>query len=171
MRWLLALAALASSALAASPAWPQFGSNNAHLGAATVLASQAGTLRWKTPLGGGIYSSPAIDGSGTLYITSWDFSIYAINAATGRERGDGRAGEMRGIAALAKAVGVDRVASSGQARVRVCAVYPIYMFEGVYVRERMPRALRDVRGSLCSGTVCVPSVSLCLCRACMCICA
>jgi outer membrane protein assembly factor BamB len=38
-----------------------------------------GTTKWEILFEGGIYSSPAIDHDGTIYIGSWDKYIYAIN--------------------------------------------------------------------------------------------
>ncbi|MBA7653130.1 Outer membrane protein assembly factor BamB [subsurface metagenome] len=45
----------------------------------SVFSQTPGTLKWAFLTGGGIYSSPAIDSDGTIYVGSWDNNLYAIN--------------------------------------------------------------------------------------------
>lgn len=39
-----------------------------------------GTLKWKFSTKGAVYSSPAIDSDGNIYVGSWDQSLYALNS-------------------------------------------------------------------------------------------
>jgi outer membrane protein assembly factor BamB len=50
--------------------------------AATPLRAQdPGTLRWSVTTGDSVYSSPAVDGDGTLYAGSYDGKLYALTPA------------------------------------------------------------------------------------------
>ena len=97
MRLLLLAAAVCGPGVVAAYSWPQFGASATHGSLATVTGSQTGAIRWKTPLGGGVYSSPAIDSSGILYVGCWDFSVYALNAATGAWERGGCRGATRAV--------------------------------------------------------------------------
>jgi outer membrane protein assembly factor BamB len=43
------------------------------------------TTRWQFDTSGRVYSSPAVAG-GTVYVGSWDYSLYAVDAATGDQQ-------------------------------------------------------------------------------------
>jgi uncharacterized repeat protein (TIGR01451 family) len=58
--------------------WPMF-HHDLHLtGRSPYLGAQTNNLKWTFTTGGAIYSSPAIDADGTIYIGSQDGSLYAI---------------------------------------------------------------------------------------------
>jgi outer membrane protein assembly factor BamB len=71
----------------------------AHKRTHAVTCAQAGTLAvaylsgWTDVVAtGDVHASPAFD-SGTLYVGSWDSYFYAIDAATGKEKGRFHGGE------------------------------------------------------------------------------
>lgn len=59
--------------------WPMFHHDMRHTGQSEYIGAQIGNLKWKYRTGKDIYSSPAIDSDGTIYIGSYDGYIYAIN--------------------------------------------------------------------------------------------
>ncbi len=61
-------------------AWPMFSHDARHTGHSPY--GKSGTWwkeKWETTIGGLVYSSPAIDKNGTIYIGSYDRYFYAIN--------------------------------------------------------------------------------------------
>jgi outer membrane protein assembly factor BamB len=48
--------------------------------------------RWKVTTGDVVHASPAYDGS-AIYVGSWDSVLYALDAASGRERCRFQAGQ------------------------------------------------------------------------------
>jgi outer membrane protein assembly factor BamB len=51
-----------------------------------ALDSRLGTLLWKKKLGGAIYSSPAVDASGIIYIGCDDAYVYSLQPSNGAVR-------------------------------------------------------------------------------------
>jgi outer membrane protein assembly factor BamB len=57
-----------------------------------ALNARDGSLKWKFPVYGSIYSSPAIDARGTLYTGSSVEHVYAIDSTSGEAVGEYNAG-------------------------------------------------------------------------------
>ena len=69
---------LVNAQLADTP-WPMFRHDLQHTGRSPYLGAQTANLKWRYATGGLVYSSPAIGSDGTIYVGSWDYSLYAIN--------------------------------------------------------------------------------------------
>jgi outer membrane protein assembly factor BamB len=55
--------------------------------AAGVGGAGAGTQKWEFETGGDVYSSPAVSKNGTtIYVGSYDWKLYAIDAVTGAKK-------------------------------------------------------------------------------------
>jgi outer membrane protein assembly factor BamB len=63
--------------------WPKFRRDSGQTGRSTMRAAMVGGHKWSFKTGKGIFSSPVIDGDGTVYIGSADRKFYAIDK-TGR---------------------------------------------------------------------------------------
>jgi len=62
-------------------AWPMFGHDAKRTGLSPYgKLGDIGELKWKTRIGSLVYSSPAIDKDGTIYIGSNNWNLYAINS-------------------------------------------------------------------------------------------
>jgi outer membrane protein assembly factor BamB len=60
--------------------WPMFRHNHRHMGSSPYdTSANPGKLKWSFTTGNIIFSSPAIDSDGTIYIGSNDDKLYAIN--------------------------------------------------------------------------------------------
>jgi len=59
--------------------WPKFHHNLKNTGLSTANVVTDGSLKWQYATGGAIYSSPAIDADGTIYVGSDDHYLHAIN--------------------------------------------------------------------------------------------
>jgi outer membrane protein assembly factor BamB len=66
-----------------------FGANK---GGVYALSTHDGGLRWRFPVEGSIYGSPALDAAGTLYIGGSAGHVYAINSVNGEQVADYNAG-------------------------------------------------------------------------------
>ncbi|MBU0698856.1 MAG: PQQ-binding-like beta-propeller repeat protein, partial [Proteobacteria bacterium] len=62
-----------------SGSWPMRGHDAAHTGQSEYIEKAFGTLKWRYKTGNYIDSSPAIGSDGTVYVGSWDNSLYALN--------------------------------------------------------------------------------------------
>jgi len=60
--------------------WPKFRRNLAQTGLGGVAPVDSGGAVWAFETGNGVFSSPVIDGEGTVYIGSADQYFYAIDA-------------------------------------------------------------------------------------------
>jgi outer membrane protein assembly factor BamB len=71
----------------ASNSWPMRGANMANTGYQPQHPAPANdvTTHWTVETGHQVWSSPAVV-DGTVYVGSWDNTVYALDAATGRER-------------------------------------------------------------------------------------
>jgi outer membrane protein assembly factor BamB len=78
-----------TAALSADSSTLYFGANK---GGMYALSARDGSLKWKFPVYGSIYSSPAIDARGTVYSGSSVEHVYAIDSASGQALGDYNAG-------------------------------------------------------------------------------
>jgi outer membrane protein assembly factor BamB len=58
--------------------WPKFRRTSRQDGASPVSPAQTGGTAWSFPTGKGIFSTPVIDGDGTVYVGSADRTFYAI---------------------------------------------------------------------------------------------
>ncbi|MDP6716694.1 MAG: PQQ-binding-like beta-propeller repeat protein, partial [SAR202 cluster bacterium] len=84
---LLALALSSGDSLAvASPpqqvadsVWPMFGHDRQRTGRSPFTGPQTPEESWSFQASGDVFSSPAIGVEGTIYVGSWDNSLYAIN--------------------------------------------------------------------------------------------
>jgi len=79
--------------------WPKFRANAAQNGRAEVDPVDDGSDPWVFETGKGIFSTPVIDGDGTVYIGSADRYFYAIDA-DGEELGRFETGEIIDSSAL-----------------------------------------------------------------------
>src|SRR5262249_47401356 len=59
-----------------------FGANK---GGMYAVNARDGSLKWKFPIYGSIYSSPALDAQGKLYTGSTSEVVYGVDASTGAE--------------------------------------------------------------------------------------
>jgi len=59
--------------------WWMFGHDPQHTRRSPFVGSQTATLKWRYETGSQIYSSPAIDADGTIYVGSYDECLHAIN--------------------------------------------------------------------------------------------
>jgi outer membrane protein assembly factor BamB len=77
----VALAACSSSPpqlpVAADSPWPKFRADARQTGRGDIKPTVGGAA-WSFPTGGGVFSSPVVDGDGTVYIGSADRTLYAI---------------------------------------------------------------------------------------------
>jgi outer membrane protein assembly factor BamB len=78
-----------TAALSTDSSTLYFGANK---GGMYALNARDGSLKWKFPVYGSIYSSPAIDARGTLYTGSSVEHVYAIDSTSGEAIGDYNAG-------------------------------------------------------------------------------
>jgi outer membrane protein assembly factor BamB len=62
-----------------------FGANK---GGVYALSTRDGGLRWRFPVDGSIYGSPALDAAGTLYAGTTIDHVYAINSTNGEQVAD-----------------------------------------------------------------------------------
>jgi outer membrane protein assembly factor BamB len=69
-----------TAALSADASTLYFGANK---GGMYALNTRDGSLKWKFPVFGSIYSSPALDAQGTLYTGSSIEHVYALDSASG----------------------------------------------------------------------------------------
>src|SRR5262249_51088294 len=60
--------------------WPKFRRNSAQDGRSPVVPSTTGGHLWAFRTGKGVFSSPVIDGDGSVYIGSADRTFYALGA-------------------------------------------------------------------------------------------
>ena len=67
-----------AAGLADSP-WPCFKHDSRHTGLSMYVGAQSNNLKWSRQTDDEIWSSPAIDTDGTIYIGSNDGKIYALN--------------------------------------------------------------------------------------------
>lgn len=58
--------------------WPKFRRDAAQTGRSPLLPRDSGQTPWMFPTGKGVFSSPVIDGDGTVYVGSADRNFYAI---------------------------------------------------------------------------------------------
>ena len=79
--------------------WPKFRRTSRQDGRSTVVPSLAGGNRWTFATGKGIFSTPVIDGDGTVYVGSADRTFYAI-AKDGSLRWSRLTGEIIDSSAL-----------------------------------------------------------------------
>ncbi|MCL4558160.1 MAG: PQQ-binding-like beta-propeller repeat protein, partial [Deltaproteobacteria bacterium] len=67
----------------ASP-WPAFHRDIQGTGLSNIDTSSAtGAMKWMFTTGGRIYSTPAIGADGTIYLSSLDDRLYAVNTLGG----------------------------------------------------------------------------------------
>jgi len=78
-----------TAALSADGSTLYFGANK---GGIYALNREDGTLRWQFPIVGSVYSSPALDASGTVYTASTVGHLFALDGASGRVIFDYNAG-------------------------------------------------------------------------------
>jgi outer membrane protein assembly factor BamB len=78
-----------TAALSTDSSTLYFGANK---GGMYALNARDGSLKWKFPVYGSIYSSPAIDARGTLYTGSSVEHVYAIDSTSGEAVGEYNAG-------------------------------------------------------------------------------
>jgi outer membrane protein assembly factor BamB len=82
-----AVAGLASKpALSAPSPWPAAEYDAAHSGLTTAVGPQTGHVRWARSLGGAVSLGPAIGTGGTVYATTNDGVLHALDPATGKDR-------------------------------------------------------------------------------------
>jgi outer membrane protein assembly factor BamB len=79
--------------------WPKFRRDEMQTGRSPLRPALGGAAPWTFHTGKGIFSSPVIDGDGTVYVGSADHSFYAIDR-TGAERWRFVTGEIIDSAAL-----------------------------------------------------------------------
>jgi outer membrane protein assembly factor BamB len=72
-------AASISISAAAQAAWPMFGHDAQNTHRSPYVGAQTNNVKWTFTTGGNVNSSPAIDANGTVYISSRDGNLYAIN--------------------------------------------------------------------------------------------
>ena len=78
-----ALLLLARVAVNAQPQWAQSRQDAAHTGRSPYVGAPLSTVRWNFTSGDIVTSNPAIGADGTVYVNSWDYSVYALNGVTG----------------------------------------------------------------------------------------
>jgi outer membrane protein assembly factor BamB len=81
----LAAVCIFASVSAAQEGQPMFRGGPAHLGVYDSPAPKQLAVKWTFPTNGAIVSSPAV-AAGTVYVGSADGGLYAIEAATGKQR-------------------------------------------------------------------------------------
>ena len=81
---ILVTTVLLVAVLGNASAWTQFKGSPEHSGSAPAIDRNPGTLRWRFITGAEIHSSPAISKNGTVYITSLDGNLYALDNRGGR---------------------------------------------------------------------------------------
>lgn len=59
--------------------WPKFRANAQQTGRSTVMPQMTGRQPWVFRTGRGVFSSPVIDGAGTVYVGSADHHFYALD--------------------------------------------------------------------------------------------
>ena len=59
--------------------WPTFRRDHRNTGRSELPAVYAGDQPWSFRTGKGVFSTPVIDGDGTVYVGSADHTFYAIN--------------------------------------------------------------------------------------------
>ena len=75
-----AVAIAVSYAQIATSPWPMFHHDLAHTGLSQFdTSANPGTQKWAFATGGIVYSSPAIGVDGTIYVGSYDGSLFAVN--------------------------------------------------------------------------------------------
>lgn len=60
-------------------AWPAFHHDPERTGRSPFAGPQTNSVAWTFTTGGAVYSSPAVDGAGTIYVGSEDAKLYAVN--------------------------------------------------------------------------------------------
>jgi outer membrane protein assembly factor BamB len=63
----------------ATTAWPMFHHDLRHTGRSPHNGPSSPFLKWSYTTGGGIFSSPAVGSDGTIYVGSFNGTLYAIN--------------------------------------------------------------------------------------------
>ena len=63
--------------------WWMFHHDAQHTGRSTATGPSSPALKWNCSTNGDVQSSPAFSANGTVYITSEDHNLYALNPATG----------------------------------------------------------------------------------------
>ena len=79
--------------------WPKFRRDPLQQARSPVAPQDSGRARWAFRTGKGVFSSPVVDGDGTVYVGSADRTFYAIDRR-GRERWRLETGEIIDSAAL-----------------------------------------------------------------------
>ena len=79
--------------------WPKFRRDARQTGRSPVLPRDSGAAVWEFQTGKGVFSSPVVDGEGTVYVGSADRVFYAIDRH-GQLRWSQRTGEIIDSAAL-----------------------------------------------------------------------
>jgi outer membrane protein assembly factor BamB len=74
-----------TAALSADSSTLYFGANK---GGLYALNARDGSLKWKFPIYGSVYSSPALDARGMLYTGSSIEHVYTVDSASGQPLGD-----------------------------------------------------------------------------------
>ncbi len=87
--------------------WPLFRRDHRNTGRSPIVAEYAGDSSWSFQTGKGIFSTPVIDGAGTIYIGSADHVFYALHP-DGTEKWRFETGEI-----IDSAGALPRVASLG----------------------------------------------------------
>jgi len=59
--------------------WGMFGYDLRHTHSSPFTGPNSPAKKWEYAIGGYVYSSPAIDWNGTIYVGSMDYKVYAIN--------------------------------------------------------------------------------------------
>src|SRR4051812_11967756 len=81
-----AVAAVVSLAAVPSVAQSLFRGNPARTGVYDAAGPRAlKGVKWKFATGGRIISSPVAD-KGVIYVGSWDYNVYAVDAETGKQK-------------------------------------------------------------------------------------
>ena len=75
-----ALAVCAALTTAPQAPWPAFRHDTNRTGVSPYVGAQSGNLQWSFQTGNHICSAPAIDANGTIYIGSYDHTLYALRA-------------------------------------------------------------------------------------------
>ncbi|MBX3027063.1 PQQ-like beta-propeller repeat protein [bacterium] len=66
--------------LVVPPAWPMYGRNSRHTGAADVVGPHTSAVRWVAAMGGSLTSSPVVGLNSQVYASSSDGFLYALAA-------------------------------------------------------------------------------------------
>jgi outer membrane protein assembly factor BamB len=96
---LLACSSPAQVPLAADAPWPKFRHDLRQTGASDIRPTATTGTAWTVATGGGVFSSPVVDGEGTVYVGSADRTFYAI-ARDGSVKWSFQTGEIIDSAAL-----------------------------------------------------------------------